>query len=297
MSLGGGGNSGSISFPSYMETMHSDWLTEVDAVIAGAVVGDNPYTTAYAYNPDTEIQDMETALASWNTEIAAIAPETDWQSYFDTVKTKLDATIFSSTAVDDTVNAYETAQQPAYFRAINRFTGGMSDINAVHNSSFIIGLALIENDFQNSIAGFRAQIEGQNDRIRVGALIQATQDVMRLAQLHYGLLGSYTQVQTQISAATITAKKEQFEADLGIDVNWALWDFIPYERGGAVLASISGAPSMPPGTPKISSAMGGLMGGLAQGAQLGAIGGPEAAIFGSLIFGSLGAFAGWAGGS
>jgi len=64
----------------------------------------------------------------------------------------------NTSAIDDAVDAFEASALPEYMRSINRFNGGLVDINAVHGSAFILGNASLENQYKEKIEAFRAQL-------------------------------------------------------------------------------------------------------------------------------------------
>jgi hypothetical protein len=219
MGKGGGGNSGKVEYPSYMQTQHDSWLGDIDALIQTYLTGDSPYDSETAYDPDTPLAANQTRLDSFEAIVSALDSETDWDSIVTAANTKRssvfalpnsdistiealaqskadnefgdaaadgitrtgllitagDTAITSlidslvddaitkaassdvSDIVDDLVDAYEEELKPAYFRGLNRFTGGMVDINATNGSAFVVGMALAENQFQSDIRKFRAE--------------------------------------------------------------------------------------------------------------------------------------------
>ena len=67
---GGGGGAGAVDYPDYMETVHQDWLegaaasrltTENITAIMAASIGASPFTGETAYDPDTELNHVDTA--------------------------------------------------------------------------------------------------------------------------------------------------------------------------------------------------------------------------------------------
>ncbi len=183
----------------------------------------------------------------------------------------------ASIDVDDLVDAFEQDSQDAYFRSINRFTGGMVDVNAVHTSSFVIGLGLMEAQFLNSIMRFRAELEsGQFGNIlnayvntsvglstaQIQAFLGAYSDYLRAymqnasnrsltlaqsMQLMAGMLANNLDVNR--SLATLKVEKERFTIgslveqsakDLEMDILDARWPLELYQAGGNMLSAIHG---------------------------------------------------------
>lgn len=63
--------------------------------------------------------------------------------------------------ITSAVNAYETSRLNAYYRNLNRFTGGMVDINAVHTTSFMMGVVSLNKDLANDVDAYEAQLRLQ----------------------------------------------------------------------------------------------------------------------------------------
>ena len=297
MSRGGGGQSGKVGFPAYMETQHELWLDSAASLVTALIAGASPYNTALAYNPTADIAAVQTRYNTFDAIVTALSPTTDLGTFVDTVVAKIDEELLPTDYIDQRVEAYEIANTPAYFRALNRFAAGMSDINAVHGSAFVIGGALMEIEFQNQIDGYTAQISEARDKMRTAAILQGVNSLIQLQQDKLQSGSSSTALLLEMMRAKITAFSEQYQGDLEIDVHDLMWDFDILRGGGDVLASISGAPSGPLATPKLASVLGGATSGASQWAMtLGSAMGPEGAILGLLMGGGIGGLGGLIGG-
>jgi len=100
--------------------------------------------------------------------------------------------------IDTVVDSYEKRQRKSFYRSVNRFTAGMADINAVQNSQFLLGLALIESEYMADIADFDAKIRLQTfgDSFR-GYLQIHAQQIESQYRLHSEAIGQ--QIQATIS--------------------------------------------------------------------------------------------------
>ena len=106
---GGGSSSGAVSYPTYMETMHSTWLTELSAFITIATTGGSPFTAEVAYNPSTRISTMDTAVGTFKTAVDALDYDGDWIAAIAVAKTKLDTDIFDDAYIDVATGVLDTA--------------------------------------------------------------------------------------------------------------------------------------------------------------------------------------------
>ena len=177
-----GGPSGEVSWPTYMETFHSELLDDlgVDTPTQSLIetlntaLAATPYTdasrpsAAEAYDPDTELALISTEQGELDTIADGISPETDWEAYVDTVQAKVDeaaifpdidiidslatelaAAIAAANALIDSANitsqvtAYENSKMNRFMRSVGRFAAGMAHVNAVNHSSFVTGLAML----------------------------------------------------------------------------------------------------------------------------------------------------------
>ena len=57
----------------------------------------------------------------------------------------------SSSSITAMVTAFENNKKTRFLRDVGMWSAGMADINAVHTSSFIMGLAVQQIEFSNSV--------------------------------------------------------------------------------------------------------------------------------------------------
>ena len=68
---------------------------------------------------------------------------------------------FEGSMVDNAVSSYRSRALRNHLKGVNAFTSGMSDINAVMSSSFVLGLGAMESDFTRDVNDFRSKLEIQ----------------------------------------------------------------------------------------------------------------------------------------
>lgn len=321
---GGGGAAGKVDFPSHMKTFHQNWLgtgpttaSTISAYMNALLVGTTPYDGESAFDPDTYFTDVNTARSTWASRVAesALNNETVWQESVDAVVAKAHSTttfpqvnlfdvdlesdamsdviaafqgVTELSQVQDLVDAFENRVTKRQQRAIARFTAGMAENNAVMNSAFTIGLALLEaetvdqvNEFDAKVSqelfsdltkmGVQAQLATAAGRVdaRNQMMIQGTSTVNEGKYNAISLFSDYVKSFAEISRIRTVAKAEQLERDLEIDTSEALWDISVFQYGANFLSSISGAPMVPKGLSKVQSAIGGALSGAGVGIRLG----------------------------
>lgn len=295
---GGGGGSGAVSYPGYMQTIHSDWLdnTGVDTIsssitdVMDTALGNSPWTGAVAYDPDTDISDYETAIAAFAAILAALDPEGDWDDLYDQANASITPVAEADIAADVTAFSNKIDDEITT-KVLPRFQTGMRDINAVVSSAFVIGEAVIEGFRNREVAkhssGIRVAILSQNQQL----LITATGQMVDLFTKGVNWNLSYTQAVVEAKRIKIVAKKEETDMNFRLDESDALWDLEVFQYGANLLGSIGGG-VVDPNTKKPStgaSMLGGAMSGAATGAIIGSTVPGIGTAVGALAGGILGA--------
>jgi len=132
----------------------SDWEAATTSVLAALEDGLLPEA------------DTKTYIDAYKLVVDALDIRADYTANAEAVATVVDDTILSSMHIDDVVNAFDTSQQLTLARALNDVASGFVDIGAVNSSAFVIGLALIQQEHQQQVAKFEADLRLQQDQTR-----------------------------------------------------------------------------------------------------------------------------------
>lgn len=259
MMRGGGGYAGKIDFPAYMRNFHDDYLlNNAQVIISFLLHGASPYNSAYAYDPDSDIDLVQDRIDTLNEAIDEINPSDDITSFVTDAAALVDDQMLPDDYITDLTAAYVLENKPAYLQGIAMVNAGMSDINAVHTSSFIIGMAIQEAQFANQTRRFTGELEARRDVVRFDAINNLTGQMVALYQLKLGLLNTVSGTQIEQGRFVVAAKQNQYDKDIELDVRDLFWDFDVLDRGGGVLGAINGAPSgaNPPGPMQQMTSMG-----------------------------------------
>jgi len=268
---GGGGGTGKVSYPAYMETMHSTWLDDVDGYM-DAVIGNSPYTTAAAYDPDDDLDAMDAAIVAFNTVVDAISAAADYASYSDAVVAQVDDNVVSTTLVDAMIAAHATKIDSDYDDQITKFTSGMRDIGAAMTSSFVFGQADIYAKKERELSDFGARLYVEIERQRNEMITTGIKDIWQAHLQRTQFEGDVAKLTNDANRIRIVAKGEQAREDYEYDEMDAKWDLEMTHYGAAILASIGGGIAAPDSgkMSKTQSALSGALSGGAMGAMAGA---------------------------
>ena len=288
---GGGGGTGQVSYPAYMQTMHETWLTDVDGYM-DAAIGNSPYTTATAYDPDDALDAMDTAIVAFNTVVDAISAASDYASYSDAVVAQVDDNVISTTLVDAMIAAHAAKIDSDYDDQITKFTSGMRDIGAAMTSSFVFGQADIYAKKERELSEFGAKLYVEVERQRNEMIATGIKDVFQAHLQRAQFEADVAKLANDAKRIKIVAKGEEARENYEYDEMDAKWGLEMTHYGAAMLAAIGGGVATPHQgqMSRVQSALSGALSGAAMGAQAGmAFGNPGVGV-------GIGAVLGLAGG-
>lgn len=101
---------------------------------------------------DKSLSNLTTAVSTAGKDVADVWNDETTASLQSAVD------VVNSSLINDQIDAYEDNINQSHYRSLNRFTGGMADINSVNGSQFIMGLALLERDRQADVNQFSANL-------------------------------------------------------------------------------------------------------------------------------------------
>ena len=193
----GGGASGTVTWPSYIQTVHGRWLDDAGvytplnnlAETIDAVHGNSPFQGAVAFDPDAYITRIDAILTSLDAALSARNNIADFSAAksnaailfalgvptlqlasldvatLDT--TTLDTTTLDTITVTDAdINADMVALQAQLEdeleqRTLPRFQAGMLNIGAVQTSAFVIGEAIMRAMLARDVARHGSELRVQ----------------------------------------------------------------------------------------------------------------------------------------
>lgn len=283
---GGGGSSGKVSYPDFIEDHLANYL---ELIQPRDIVGDdysgflldarnaNPYTTMTSYDPSTRIANMEAIVDDLDT-LGTNAPTTLWETYEQSASVRFD-TDYGQTALDAVVDSMEDGMEVSHLRAMGRFAAQMSEINAVMSSAFLVGMAQMEQEFQRGLTKARVELRLGQEQRRVAYVLQAISHMAGLYQMGYqNRAQGYTSA-IEVQRLALIAEKEEKDMDNEFDVADALWDLDIFKYGANLMAAPAGGTAVGREPSKAQTALGGAATGAALGLQAA---GPTGAIIGGI---------------
>jgi hypothetical protein len=266
---GGGGISGAVSWPLYLEQIHEDWLdlavtgpkatieTSVTDVMNDAL-GASPFSGANAYDPTTPIAAMDLSIVN----LSSMATGMDYQVEWASIMSLID----SNPSIAAEIAAFEAEVDANISNVIlPRFQRGMQNINAVYSSSFVLGEALIESQATIQKARFASELRKAFIFNGLASLI----DMWKFQYEYYRVVEHYSLEKDRMK---IVALKEQRDQDIQLDESDAKWDLEVFAHGANVMAGISGGTTHSQGqkASRAASAIGGALSGASVGYAAGA---------------------------
>lgn len=276
---GGGGSSGEIVYPSYFETHLTDWLNDIDSLITIAQAN-NPYTAMTAYDPAARLAAMDGVAGLALTTGGTFDPEVEWDVLYSQADTNY-TTDFDSAYVDGVVDAMEDDQEVTHMAGVSRFVAGMSEINAVMTSSFIVGMGQLEQEFVRSLNRARVDLIAEFERRRPQFVAQSAGQMAEMFLQQRNLYMQASQMNLDYDKAGIIAEKEQTDMENQFDVDAELWSLELYKYGSNMMAGpAGGTASTRSQSTTAQTALGGALSGAALGFQ--ATGGAGGALLGGI---------------
>ncbi len=277
-------------------------MTEIqDLIDLGA-----PQAALTAISPTVELTKMTDEFAlmqAFGNKLNAVG---DYEEFLDiavqAVEGYLEAPpdIAEMINTDDVKASFERAQKPQLLRSINRFASGMADVNSVHSSSFVIGLANLETEAQANVDSFARQLDLQSDqvnrqiqgqiaasadrnRLKIAGIESAMSMMLQLKSLEFGTNQFRSQMQFELSRADIIAQTQEQQDQLNLNLADVRWSTDLLMQGVSTIGSIGGTAVIPGKLTPLQHAFSQLGPGIGLAVAVAGAGGGGAAIAASAL--------------
>lgn len=249
--------------------MTFDMVTDVAAARSDG--GGSPYASVVAYDPTSDLSQLEAKASEAAALVVALNPLQDIQTIFTVIKAELDTVDptftdpFDAAAITALVNAFDAETKTEHNQRVSRTLSGHFDVRSMVATGSGMAVSILEDARTKSVGTYRAQLENQRDQQRFQQQLQDfvmgkerttlnKQDLMDGVNETVRLWGLQVQsalnmagLQDGVAKTTIVAKTDQTNQDLVNEVKDALWDLDLYAYTDQITSSIAGAATMPRG--------------------------------------------------
>jgi hypothetical protein len=273
-----------VHYPDYLENFHqalmaggwdgTNWTDNllysvVDAINANSTWGGgSPYAGVAAYDPSSDLDDMQSRFDDFDNLVTALDPEVDLETALAFANAQVDPTA-ELADIDDYVDALETREKGAFNREVARVTSGMFDIRGVMTSQFGMVLSSMEDGRRNSLDAndkeMRLQAFNRGQQLKLGIADTYLRQKSQQIELNRVAVA----MQSDLSRLKITGYGDELAMNLEMATRDGTWDLelLEYAKGG--MAAITGAAMVPRTQTPRERLMGALTTALSTGLQAG----------------------------
>lgn len=312
MGSSGGGSSGKVEYPAYLQTIHgkfmdnaaTDTLTFSMVDLLNDAYTTNPYADAnlVAYtgraivdnSGAVAIPTMASALAS----VIAALP-VDVVEYFNTnlpiVATNIDDVLNTDAGVTAASNAFASVIEPGVQADRTKFDMDVVLLGAAMSSAYALGKNLLEARRMERIGMYDAELRSRLIIQRNEMVITTMRELVARKLTQVQVTKEVYSLSIEVAKLKILNEREYFKDNAEYLHDKALWRFEAMQYGFNAIAAIGGGSMVPKsvGMSKGGSTLAGALGGAAAGAYVGSvvpgIGTAIGAVAGGII-GGLGGF-------
>lgn len=257
--------------------------------------GSGAFVIQTPYDPNSILGEMVTRFNEYNSIVDAIDVEGSWDSDIDLAKAKADE-VLSPASLQAAESAFDTRQQLPLLRAMNRFSGGMADINAVQSTGFVMGQALMALQHKQEVANFGADLAHNAYKENVAVAFGEAANLQNSRRHRIDANRVAAHLRAEINRIRLVGLGEFDNMSKSWEVEAVRWNMELWQYYANTIASIDGAAATPGRGERIESSksgLGGALTGAVAGAQIGAAIRPTSvgAGAGALVGGAAGFFA------
>lgn len=268
-----GSTSGDVNYPIHIRMAHQDMLfadvntavqetfADADYKSSGDTItnysvmaditahrtgsGTNPHTNAEAYDPSTDLENVQGRSQIVHDFSDSLSPVSDISGYISSAESMVDQLLkFDDSKIDDAVNAFDAASKTRHRQRSTMVAAGLFDIRATMTSTFGQAMAMQEVERQHSVDQFEAQLrngrEDQRVNQRAGLIVDLVGKQMSVQNMKAQVLMQGAQQQEMASRNKIVASQDQVAFDLSREIDNELWDLNLYQHFNKAIGSVQG---------------------------------------------------------
>ena len=274
--------SGKVLYPPFLQDFMGEALDHLTLDSAGTITGGalttltrsvgevinlayadaNPYETAIAYDPDSDLSTIQDKLDDYVGVLGELDEAATWEDMLDVALSHVNELVPSESDADADVAAFTAQQVTNLAQSYNRVSIQFQDTNSVLSTTFPSALAMLEVGHNNVIAKYSSERRLALSAQRSEALLKSIDQMARVLSWRITGSASATQLQNAQSGVTITSKSSQLRQDVQYNMKEVLWDFDILDRGLNEMGKMAAVPAFPEGLTPEQQALSGLMNAL-----------------------------------
>lgn len=237
--------------------------------------GGNPYTFVESYDSDNELDAVDTEYNEYDVNADALDPSTDISAAIALALTEvedsgnLDLDPANSVQIAALVTAMQNSSKVEMLKDVSRAFTGLYEIRGLMSTQMGVAVAQIEHQRGIALADQEARLRIFAHRERTEAVLQVANTYLRENQsrVEQGRLAAA--MRGDIARNRIVAEMDRINFDTHIESKEALWDLELFQYYGNILASLSGAASLPRAMTERERVLNGVMTSLSGAIQAG----------------------------
>lgn len=271
--------------------------------LINAAIANNPISTITYEDPTTGLADVETDITNWKTLLGNLAAPTDVDAFITDAVTQVDTsgvlnlidvdiiasairtsteasiadavkqalTMLDNLVIERAVRGFYLSREVERAKVRKKYKAGAANTGEVRSSSYALGLALIENEFEAQASEFQSNLETTMFREAFQAYFQefATEIAQRIqtaiiekrhrdntmlslisSDLQYkefivSLNEKISQIELQEKNSRGALMNAYKERTLDADIRESLWELEAFELGSKVVGAAGGGTYVP----------------------------------------------------
>lgn len=207
---------------------------------------DNPYEDVDAYDP---VQPLALLMSKANDFLDHVEGLDHIQDYakilsFGENFSNDSTSILSDAAISDAVSQYSGRQRQVHNNSLARFKGGMADINAVQGSAYLLGIEMMEEEFNRNIGDFNAQLTVTGMQMRQRYVEKAAGEMFRFVLGIVDARKAGYASQSEYIRTKITAEYQEAERNVLLNHKERHWPLELHQYLANMHASVGGGAGM-----------------------------------------------------
>jgi len=207
-----------------------------------------PYAAVDWQDPNPDLDEVASRFSQFDSNVMSLDPSADWLAASNIVKAQYDSELSWTEDIADIADTFDAEQTPELMRSEGRMAAGLAQTGAIYGSAYWGGIAFLEAQHNNKVAGLRATLTQTAHQDRLRAIAEMIGQIMEQIRYRIEAGRAATQLKLEMARMNIVANDDYSGKRLDSDVKAEEWNLELLQRGMSG-APISGAPVTQKGTP------------------------------------------------